>query len=471
MNLLAAIAGILLPAAIGWLTVNIVESRGTVLTGMERFGWSLTLGPTLSMLVVFILAGWGFTNFSLAGFLIPMIALLMLLAAAAWKAGCLSPVNAGFPEGGVSRAWLRYAVIAFGLWTAFKLLAGAYDLVSVPTYWDDSFNNWNMRGKIFYETQAPVLEIPVGNGVVQSAQGVSSYPPSLPLFKAWLSDIRGSWEEPLVNGVQLLWLLGMLLMFYSTLRRRFGWTFSLLGVGLLCSLPLMLIQSMNPYAEIFVAAHLLLAVTALFHAAESKTAGDAGAWLRLFGLALGLLLFTKNEATVLYAPILVLLAVCTMVSLKRRGIVTSQAARKSAIIAGLILAFLALPWIAFKWTHGLTFGNAKAVSGVAIKFSEKALQAIWLHITHEPNEMLLPLALPLALVASGKKTFRMPEAVLSAFVVASVGLQFLLFLFVGALETEAVMQTGISRGLIQVAPVAMLLLIVLGNQLLKKEEA
>ena len=464
MNLLAAIPGILLPAAIGWLTVGLIAHRA-VLTKMEHASWSLILGPTLSMLVVFLLAGAGLTNFSLAGFLVPLILLLLILGGLAWKRRCLLPAYTVPAPFTLPTGWVRYAVIIFGLWTALKLLAGAYDLASVPTYWDDSFNNWNMRGKIFYEMQLPVLEIPVGNGVVQTAQGVSSYPPSLPLFKTWLSVIRGSWQEPLVNGVHLVWLAGLLLTFYVTLRRRYDALTALFGTCLLVSLPLVLIQSMNPYAEIFVASHLLLTVTALFHAAEAEEEGHAGAWMRLSGLSLGLLLFTKNEATVLYAPILLALAALTLTTLRRRGIDV----RKTAIAALALFALLALPWIAFKWMNGLTFGNAKAVSGVALGFSGKALFAIWHHLSHEPNEMLLPLALPLALLASGRKALRMPEAVLTLFVIGAVGLQLLLFLFVGALETEAVMQTGLSRGLVQVSPVALLLLILLVERMRRAE--
>lgn len=471
MNLLAAAFGILLPGLIGLLTVNLAERGAVVLTRPERIGWSLVLGPTLSMLVVFLLAALGLTSFTLTGFLVPMLLLLGLLTFAAWRLGVLLPENARLTATEALGTLTRYAIIAYAVWTLLKLLAGAYDLVSVPTYWDDSFNNWNMRAKIFLETGKPVLEIPVGNGIVQTAQGVSSYPPSLPLFKTWVAVVRGSWQEPLVNGIQLLWVTGLLLAFFSTLRRRWGGLSSLFGTCLLVSLPLLLIQSMNPYAEIFVGSHLLLCVTALLHLSESNDARSAGAWLRLFALGLGLLLFTKNEATVLYAPLLTLLAGWAILTLTKRGVLNTGTLRRTVTISIAILALLALPWIGFKWMNGLTFGNAKAVSGVAIGFSTKALQAIWHHLSHEPNEMLLPLALPLLLVVTRRQAFSLPIGILSIFVTGTVALQLLLFLFVGSLETEAVMQTGLSRGLIQVAPCAMLVFLLLGRSVLQEDEA
>lgn len=469
MNFLALALGILVPALIGWCAVNLVEYQSSVLTGTERTGWSLILGPTLTMLIAFLLAAAGITDFSVAGFLIPTVGLLLLLALTASKLGCLFPPDHTVSSATEPRGWQRIGILLLAVWTALKLLAGAYDLVSVPTYWDDSFNNWNMRGKIFYATRLPVLEIPVGNGVVQTAQGVSSYPPALPLMKTWVSVIRGSWQEPVVNGVQLIWVAGLLIVFYGFLRRRFGVLHSLFGVSVLVSLPLVLIQSMNPYAEIFVAAHLLITVSALFLLADARDARSASGLLRLFAFSLGLLLFTKNEATVIYAPVLVVLALIVLVPLVKRGVLTGASVRKHGLLALGLLLLLALPWFAFKWTHGLTFGNAKAVSGVTIEFSGRALWAIWHHLSHEPNELFLPLLLPLTLIAAGRKAFRLPVAVLSLFVIATVGMQLVLFVFVKALETEAVMQTGISRGLIQIAPLGVLLLMLLGKDLLKNE--
>lgn len=462
MNILAALPAILLPAAIGWLVVNLCDRRHPVLTTLERSAWAIVLGPTLSMLVVFIAASLGWTAFSLSGFLTPLLILLGLLVIAAWWLGCLFPASPHTSHIGSKTAdWVRWAILIYAAWTIVKVLAGAYDLIGVPTYWDDSFNNWNMRGKMFYETQQIVLEIPVGNGNIQTAQGVSSYPPSLPLFKTWVSVLRGSWEEPLVNGIQLLWFAGLLAVFYATLRRSLSKLMSVFGTCLLCSLPLVLIHATNPYAEIFVAAHVLLAVTALFNASRTTSETGLRSWMTLFALALGLLLFTKNEATVLYAPILILLAAWV---LKSKG--TSL---KLIISLIALLAVLALPWIAFKWANGLTFGNAKGISTISLGFSKVAAWAIWHHLSHEPNTLLLPLSLIVTLVAARRRAWRMPMVILAVFVLAAAGIQFLLFTFVGALETEAVMQTGLSRGLVQIAPVGMMLVILLSNLLLKKE--
>ena len=141
-------------------------------------------------------------------------------------------------------------------------------------------------------------------------------------------------------------------------------------------------------------------------------------------------------------------------------------------IVGIValLALITVPWIAFKWANGLTFGNAKAVSDISIGFSKVAAWAIWHHLSHEPNTLLLPLSLIITLIAAGRSAWRSPVMVLTVFLVAAAGIQFFLFMFVGALETEAVMQTGLSRGLVQIAPVGMMVVVLLTERLLKESD-
>jgi hypothetical protein len=462
INLLAACIGILAPAAAGLLAVNLIDRGMPVLGRLERAAWALILGPTLSMMAAFLLTAAGITRFTLSGFLIAVLGLIAVLAFFCMRRQCLLPADLRTEASDTPlHPWMKAVIVLFALWAGLKLIAGGYDLIGVPTYWDDSFNNWNMRGKIFYETQQVTLEIPVGNGTIQTAQGVSSYPPSLPLMKTWVSVLRGSWQESLVNGIQLTWIAGLLLAFFGTLRRFLGTYPSLFGTALLMSLPHLLIQAANPYAEIFLASHLFLSVTALVHAGATDEWQARRSWILLFALSLGLLLFTKNEATILYAPLLIASGAYVL----RRGLLQD---RRTLLQAMLLLAVLALPWIIFKWMNGLTFGNAKSVSGVDVRFSSTALNAVWHHLTHEPNLLFLPLALAAALAAAGRRALRKRSAVLTVFVIGAAALQILLFTFVGALETEAVMQTGLSRGFTQLAPVAMLLLILLSADLLRE---
>lgn len=457
--MLAFVIGIGITTSLGWLLIAFIEGNKSVLSASERVSFAVILGPTFGMFIVFLSHIAGLTRFNLIGFLVPLIIAILLLTVGAWKRGGLRFSSDVRP---VARTvtyptWVKAGVLLLCLWTALKIIAGAYDIVSVPTYWDDSFNNWNMRGKIFYVTQELVLEIPAGNGVITAADGVSSYPPMLPMMKTWLSVIRGEWTEPLVNGLHLIWFFGLLAAVYLLLRRSFDWVISSLGVWACVSLPLVLIHGTNPYADIFVAAHVVIVMTCILGMRRAAATEDRAAWIYLFCVSIGLLALTKNEALVLHIPLLLLSALLLG---NRPNTLRQWSIHKKTILIGLCgaLAF-ALPWILFKWANGLTFGNAKSLSGISLSFNPVVIKAIWFHLTREPNWLLLPLALPLSLIAAGKRFWTTPEAIVAIFVLADIALQFSLFIMVPSLGNEAINQTGLSRGLLHIAPLAIILLL------------
>lgn len=466
MSIVAFIIGISITTALGWLILATTEGKNRVLSTAERISFAVILGPTVSMFIVFLCHIAGLTTFNLIGFVAPLLGAVLILTAAAWKRGGLrfSPDIRPFVPKKSHPRWMNIGVFMLCIWTAVKILAGAYDQVSVPTYWDDSFNNWNMRGKIFFVTEKLTLDIPAGNGLTTPADGVGSYPPMLPMMKTWLSVLRDSWSEPLVNGVHLVWFFGLLSALYLILRRSFDPLLSALGIWACVSLPLLLIHGSNPYADLFVAAHLLLAVGCLLGIRRASSANDVATWTKLFCLSLGLLALTKNESLVLHIPLLILAAVTF--DIRRKNLVSAPEHRKTILIGLCLMLSCVLPWIFFKWTHGLTFGNAKSLSGFSIAFNSAVLKAIWIHLSHEPNWLLLPLVLPLTLMAAGKQFWKTPEAVLGAFVLAEIALQFTVFLSIPSLATEAINQTGLSRGLLHIAPLTILLLFFAGKSAL-----
>lgn len=470
MNILAFVIGVGITTSVGWLLIAIIEGKNPVLTVAERITFAIILGPTLGMFIVFLTHIAGLTRLHLTGFLVPLVIAIVLLTVGAWKRGGLrftSDVQT-VRNTVVYPTWVKTGVVLLCLWTALKIIAGTYSIVSVPTYWDDSFNNWNMRGKIFFVTQELTLEIPAGNGITTAAEGVSSYPPMLPMMKTWLSVIRGEWSEPLVNGLHLIWFFGLIAAVYLLLRRSFDWVVSSLGVWACVSLPLMLIHGTNPYADIFVAAHIVVVMTCVLGIRRATFAEGRAPWIYLFFISIGLLALTKNEALVLHIPLLLLSALLLGI---RPNVLGSWSSDKKAIFIGLSGALaLALPWIFFKWANDLTFGNAKSLSGISLSFNPVVIKAIWFHLTSEPNWLLLPLALPLSLVAAGKRFWLTPEAVIAAFVFADITLQFCLFIMVPSLGNEAINQTGLSRGLLHIAPLAIILVIFAMQSALRHEE-
>jgi hypothetical protein len=59
------------------------------------------------------------------------------------------------------------------------------------------------------------------------------------------------------------------------------------------------------------------------------------------------------------------------------------------------------------------------------------------------------------------------KALLIAFVLTALVLQWGIFVFVTALATEAVKQTGLSRGMVHIAPVAVFVLVLLWEEILR----
>lgn len=471
MNILAFVIGVGITTSVGWLLIAIIEGKNPVLRATERISFAIILGPTLSMFIVFLAHIAGLTRLHLTGFLVPLVIAILLLTVGAWKRGGLRFTSDVQPMTNTVAypTWVKTGVLVLCIWTALKIIAGAYDIVSVPTYWDDSFNNWNMRGKIFFVTQELTLEIPAGNGITTAAEGVSSYPPMLPMMKTWLSVIRGEWSEPLVNGLHLIWFFGLIAAVYLLLRRSFDRVVSGLGVWACVSLPLVLIHGTNPYADIFVAAHIVIVMTCVLGIRRTTSVEGRAPWIYLFFVSIGLLALTKNEALVLHIPLLILSTFLLGIWPHAFG---SWSSDKKTIFIGLSGALaLALPWIFFKWANGLTFGNAKSLSGISLSFNPVVIKAIWFHLTSEPNWLLLPLALPLSLVAAGKRFWLTPEAVIAAFVFADIALQFCLFIMVPSLGNEAINQTGLSRGLLHIAPLAIILVIFAMRSALRHDEA
>jgi hypothetical protein len=202
--------GMSVPVMLGWLVLACTEGAHPVLGRLERAAWSMALGPTVFLLAVTLTHWAGLIRLDLPGFCIVAGILAVALIAVGVRTGALRAAWRLQPAQHPSAPVSRGAMVVIGMliaWTCIKLVAGGYNLLTVPTYWDDSFNNWNMRGKMFYVQHELVLNIPVGNGTVQTEGGVSSYPPTVPLMKTWLALLRGSWDEPLVNGVNILTVL------------------------------------------------------------------------------------------------------------------------------------------------------------------------------------------------------------------------------------------------------------------------
>ena len=459
-----------LPTISGWLLIRLIEGAHPVLMRAERWILGFLFGVTGTMYLTFLLHIAGAVAFTRVGFAAVQVILTFVLGCSWYarrkKIDDVRP-QTHTPEQPLSRK-ARTICGCIGLWMGAKILAGFLMLTTTPVYWDDVFNNWNMRGKIFFLEHKLSLISLSGNEEVVTG-GTHSYPPTVPMVKAWLALLAGRWNEGLVNTVHIVWYLAALGLAYCFLRRTTSRRTALIGTYLLGSIPLFLVHGSNPYADVFVAAHIFAATGLLASALSAHTNPQRRTFLKLTAVACALLMFTKNEGLVLHLPPLLLLAGLSLVWMRRKSFLTHREVLHAAAWFVGCVGVVGIPWVTFKWMHHLPFGNAKSLSGLTFAWQEHVLYAISVNTFFEGNWLFLYPILMGLMVACWRRAFRTPAIIFSAFFLMIYLGQLPLFLFTG-LSTEVILQTGYARGLIQLAPVAVTLLAILAEDLVRRKK-
>ena len=430
----------------------------------EQWVLGYVLGLTLFTFLVFIAHIVTGMPLSRLGFLGVCFAALVVLGVL-WRArlsGHRAPPEPPVPAG-ASSSLVRWSLVAFGAWIALRTIIFTALLFLTPSFFDDTMDNWNLRGKLFFVDREFTLIFPWD----QNAQGVSSYPPSVSLAKTWFAALAGQWSDGLANGIHILWFLALLLLVYWTLRRMLPLAWSILGALMLASLPLEFIQGTGTYADIFLSVHLLAAVAMMLHALTSHTRDHARSWLRLGAFAIALVPFTKNEGFALYFPVLLLLYAGTLLWLTKKKMLSGRDLGTMLLIAAVGIAAIALPWIGFKIAHGLSFGNAKGID-FQFRWQPGVLQAVLVNTFLEGNwNFLFPLFFGL-LALQWRAVLRPPLLLLAAFFMIPYLGQMFFYLFTG-LGQEALFQTGYARGLIHLMPGIVTLTVLLLHDVLRKD--
>lgn len=452
MSILAFVIGLAIPTASGYLLLRLCEASSPVLSKIERVAAGCILGTTLSMAIVFMAHITTNLPLNRTGFLSTEIASLgILLGLFLWRRphGETATIPTSTRPRWEIAVWilLSFAVLK-------TIIAAITFLLLTPTYLDDTLDNWNLRGKVFFETERLELVMP-GEDPLTSPLGVSSYPPAVPLIKASLAAIAGEWTDPLVNAIHGVWFLVAAVLLYCAVRRRFARHWALLAAYLYLCMPLATMHGTNPYADVFVSTHVFLAASWLLDALTEKNPAKRSTWFVLLGIAVAALSFTKNEGIIVYLPPIALILIIWAVMRLRDGSETFRSVLAAALRVAIPLACIALPWLLFKWSNGLTFGNAKAIGDLSIYWRDNVLLSVIVNTFFEGNWLLLFPAL-IALLAWRRHAAWNMYLPLTAFIVIVYVGQLLLFLFTN-LAVEALMQTGYARGIIQLLPCIVLL--------------
>lgn len=430
---LALPIGLAFPTLIGWLLLRIAEGSKPVLFTFERWIAGFVLGCIAAMYAIFLTEISGIGSFSVWSMLLTQSILIAGLGF--WYYTKRSTY-------GVSPAlnlhiatlplWQKIVFGLAGVWVLAKLAAGCVVLAG-PAYFDDVVSNWNMRGKAFYVDQQLVLDID---------RNIAAYPQSVPLVKTWLANLHGSWSEALVNMPHILWYISLLALVFFALRRRLSTAWALLGTYILASIPFVVMHGAVAYADLFLSSVIFLAVSWLYFAARSNEPARS-TFLRIGAIATALLIFTKNEALLLHLPPILLLFTGVLL--------VSKEQKNKLLWYGIAVAAVLLPWVLFKWTNNLNFGNAKEVSGMVLEWHAGVLQAIFSNTFLEGNWSLLPGVFFGLLLLHRVAIVRTALCIPVFFVLIVIAGQLPIYLLTN-LYVEAINQTGYARGILHLVP-------------------
>lgn len=451
---------------VGWLAVSALQGPARVLTRPASLVYGAILGPTIVMEVVFLLNAGNLMRLNLWAYLAALGLLLIPLGILEYRRRkqssrpllpphLLPSLRLTIPK---NKA-VPVALLIVALWLLLKLAAGFTILMSDPAYNDDVFNNWSYRAKVLHHEEMLVIN--------RENPGVTAYPPTFPMIKVWFALVNGAWNDRLVVLTSPLWYLLALALVWCTLRRTMDRRWSLIGTYMLASLPLFLIHGFTPYADLFLSLHIAAALLPLTHALLSPEESDRVAWLKLSALGTALLPMTKNEALLMHLPPILLIAAGVVAwSILRGNLSRRTASSVGAAYAALVLAVL-VPWLLYKWTNGLTFGNAKSIGGIDVVWQENVLKSLFITYVLEANFLLLPGILFPLLVIRYRTAFLSPLLPLTSFLLVTLLGAIGIFLFTG-LSAEALRQTGSARAIVQLLPVMTVLATMLMRDVWKK---
>lgn len=457
MTFIAFLIGVTLPTLSGILLLSLLERRHPVLERFERIALGYILGSAYTMFLTFLVEICTHLPLALPLFLGIQLVTLGILYGLQYRYGVRHAEKthhrAAFPTHTLP-LWIKtlYRVLLSLMILKIAVTSITF-LLLVPTYLDDSLTNWNLRGKIFYHDQQLTLVLP-GENPLTSPQGVSSYPPTVPLMKTWFSTLAGEWNDPLVNSMHVLWYIAALILVYAGIRRHAGREWANVGLLMIGGMPLYLMHGTNAYADIFLSVHVFAAISMLFHALHATHEEERMTFLRISAIATAILPFTKNEAMLVYLPtLIVVIGVSLLWSLRR--FMTTAHLRSALLWYSVSFLLICVPWLGYKWSHGLTFGNGKSFTSLGFSWHENVLISIAINTFFEANWLLLFPLLLILLIWRWRAAFSTLSALSAFFLIIYIG-QMLMYLFTN-LATEALRQTGYARGLVQLTPLVILL--------------
>jgi hypothetical protein len=295
MDILATIAGLLLPWGLGIAVLGALRPRDASAAAPGDLAWITGAGYLAGAFLLTVwmralsLAGIKFGLAVVAG---PLVVAALACSYLAWRrsnaplgatlAGALRAI-ASPPLGGAMRiAW--WVLLA---WLALRFALLAVEIGTRPLYPWDAWTQWATKARVWYELGhlAPFARVDAWLAANGTAYFDASpeYPPTMPLVQVWTCLALGRWDDTLMNAPW--WAIGVALplVVYGGLRAwRVEAPAALVGAFLASSLPLANTHvALAGYADLPMAAFYTAAALAFLRWSGSRTRADAAVALLL----------------------------------------------------------------------------------------------------------------------------------------------------------------------------------------------
>lgn len=459
----------LLPWLFGYLVLVLADRSGKISRGLKFFaGFPVGMGIfTLEAFTAGIFGAktgiWTFILILAVNFLVVGVFVLWRrslphpssLSEKSEASLSTSPGEGRMPRGNRGAGGVVTLTILFFLF--IKIASSFWQVLHIPTFEFDAWNNWNLRAKVIYTEQGIPLD---KSDPFYLGGGIKSYPLNDGLWKVWVADMIGEWNENLTGLTSVVFYVVLLGLFYFFLPETWSRVWKIGATYLLASLPFLYFHSFIPYADLEFAVYLFLAVVSFFKLTphlSSPTSGEelkegGRFWLWLSAVSLALAIWTKNEGFAVVLPVIF-------------AIVTIFLAAKKLSIRDYLRYWLAVivitaPWLLFKFVNKLELLSGDS-STFHVVYNSSFLGEIWQSIFIRSHFNFLWLLVFVLIIFKAKKIWQdVPLRFLTIMLVA-------LFLFYNGIilfTDKAYDLSALARVNLQIAPIAAFLSILLINQ-------
>lgn len=339
----------------------------------------------------------------------------------------------------------KLLICVWVVWISWKFVIWFVDIVSIPTYRDDAFWNWNFRWKVWYYKENLDFN---KNSDTFLGWWYSQYPLSPSILKTYFLKFYWDMNEWIMNLESFyFYVISILLIFFTLFRHTKDIKFAFLWSYLLSSVPLYYIHGISAYFDLFMWLYFFIAIYMSYLYMEK--------YISIYPVIMfiGILGYTKSEWLIVFM-------VSILLSFLLIRLFEKNSNKRNRLDIGeffrliLWVIIINMPFIVFKLIYWLGFWNwseSITKSIIEMKFHPEIIAPYYYAIFYEWNYNLLYFfLLILILVSLIKKKIRFDSEFIF---LLSLILWFwiIFFIYFSTFTFQFVMdQTWVNRSMIQI---------------------